>query len=115
MRIHDRYAYTDLDTVFEDVDLLVVPSIWYETFGYVVLEALSHGVPVLMSSNVGSRDILAQGAGVIVEDITARGLYDALKKITSGQLSEMNRVILKSQKIPMMEQVAGIIEEKCYR
>ena len=104
----------DLEAVFAETDLLVVPSICPETFGYVALEALSCGVPVLLSGNVGARDILAQGAGIVIEDITAVKLYDTLRGITRRQLREMERVILKRQEIPMMDRVAVRIEEKCY-
>ncbi|WP_418895929.1 hypothetical protein [Sellimonas intestinalis] len=30
----------------------------YKTFGFTVLEALSYGVPVLVSENVGAKDLL---------------------------------------------------------
>ena len=30
----------------DETDIMVAPSIWYETFGFTVLEALSYGVPV---------------------------------------------------------------------
>lgn len=46
--------------VYENMDVLVVPSIWKETFGFVVLEALSYGVPVIVSNNVGAKDIVRQ-------------------------------------------------------
>ena len=42
------------------MDVLVVPSIWKETFGFVVLEALSYGVPVIVSDNVGAKDVVRQ-------------------------------------------------------
>ena len=42
------------------MDVLIVPSIWKETFGFVVLEALSYGVPVIVSDNVGAKDIVKQ-------------------------------------------------------
>lgn len=53
-----RYNIKDLDMVFGETDLLIVPSICKETFGFVVLEALSRGVPVLVSENVGAKDIV---------------------------------------------------------
>lgn len=40
------------------MDVLVVPSLWHETFGYVVLEALLEGTPCLVSKNVGSKDLV---------------------------------------------------------
>ncbi len=114
IRWNKRYTYMELEKVFDDTDLLIVPSIWYETFGYVVLEALSYGVPVLMSGHVGARDILAQGAGVVIEGITAEKLYETLSRMTSGQLKEMNEIILEKQDIPTLEYMAKEIEDKCY-
>lgn len=52
------YKNSEIKSVFDSMDLLVVPSIWKETFGFVGLEALSYGVPVLMSENVGCKDLL---------------------------------------------------------
>lgn len=46
--------------VYDGMDVLIVPSIWKETFGFVVLEALSYGVPVIVSDNVGAKDIVKQ-------------------------------------------------------
>ena len=54
----DGYPYSQLEEIFDNTDLLVVPSLWYETFGFTVLEALNYGVPVLVSENVGSKDIV---------------------------------------------------------
>ncbi len=38
-------------------DLLVFPSLWYETFGLTILEAASQGVPALVT-NIGSQSLL---------------------------------------------------------
>jgi glycosyltransferase involved in cell wall biosynthesis len=55
-RIDDRGRYdrSDLNLVFESMDVLVVPSTWPETFGFVVVEALSFGLPVVCSDLVGA-------------------------------------------------------------
>lgn len=44
--------------VWNHTDLLIVPSQCPETFGFVVLEALVKGIPVLCSDLVGSQDLL---------------------------------------------------------
>ena len=83
--------------VFDQIDLLVVPSIWQETFGFVVLEALSYGVPVVISENVGAKDILIRNPGCgILYDGTAKGLKCALVQIYKQrwQLQQMNERIL---------------------
>lgn len=44
--------------VWERTDLLIVASQWKETFGFIVLEALCRGIPVICSDLVGSKDLL---------------------------------------------------------
>lgn len=104
----------ELDTIFDETDILVVPSLWHETFGFTVLEALSYGVPVVMSGNVGAKDILVDGAGIVIDDITADKLCSALSNITSSKLKEMNMVICKRQPIREIEEMSKQIEMCCY-
>ena len=42
------------------MDVLVVPSVWHETFGFIVLEALLQGTPCLVSDTVGAKDLVPQ-------------------------------------------------------
>ena len=49
-----------LPDVYHSMDLLVVPSIWYETFSLVTIEALSFGVPTLVSDRVGAKDVVRE-------------------------------------------------------
>lgn len=58
------YPYSQLKEIFDATDLLVVPSQWYETFGFTVLEALSYGVPVVVTDKVGAQDIIPKGVSV---------------------------------------------------
>lgn len=58
IQAHSRYEYNEIDRVFEAMDILLVPSLWAETYGFVVLEAIMHGVPVIVSENVGAKDFL---------------------------------------------------------
>lgn len=47
--IHILPPADDLNKVWDETCILVVPSIWYETFGYVVVEAMLRGIPVVAS------------------------------------------------------------------
>lgn len=60
IQFRGKYGANDLEQIYAQTDLLIVPSIWKETFSLITLEALSHGVPVLVSSTVGARDIVKQ-------------------------------------------------------
>ncbi|MCD5598261.1 glycosyltransferase [Lactobacillus delbrueckii subsp. lactis] len=48
----------DMKDAYKKMDILVLPSLWKETFGFVVLEALSSGIPCLVSNNVGAKDLV---------------------------------------------------------
>lgn len=46
---------------FNTISLLVVPSLWNEPFGRVVIEAYSHHIPVFMSDNGGLKELAETG------------------------------------------------------
>lgn len=80
-----------------DIDVLIVPSVWYETFGFVLLEAVSCGVPAVFSRFVGAKEILKEypSAG-FAYDGTMQGLKEILKRITKDRslLEQANTSIL---------------------
>lgn len=95
---HAPYKEKDLESVFRNIDVAVVPSLCKETFSMVVLEALSYGVPVIVSSNVGAKELLEEnpGMGMIVSLENGEGnLRTALEKIYLDRniLSQMNRKV----------------------
>ena len=114
VKVHGRYTYKDLKTIFKETDVLIAPSIWYETFGFTVLEALSYGVPVIISGTVGAKDILVNGAGIIIEDISSERLCKVLQRLTPGELKEMNQKIVAEQFIMQIEDMEEQIEKICY-
>lgn len=60
VRAGGRFGPADLERVYGGMDLLVVPSLCRETFSLTALEALSFGVPVLVTDSVGARDLIAR-------------------------------------------------------
>lgn len=97
---HAPYSLKEVDEIYNNIDVLVLPSIWKETFGLVVLEALSHGVPVIVSENVGSKEILEknQGIGYVIE-ADKDALYEGLAKIYRDRniLKQMNEAICNAE------------------
>lgn len=114
MKVHDRYNYGELEEIFDKTDVLVAPSIWYETFGYTVLEALSYGVPVIISDTVGAKDILADGAGVIISKIDSQKLLSLFRSLTIERLRKMNDRIIREQKILTIETMCKDTIDKLY-
>jgi glycosyltransferase involved in cell wall biosynthesis len=52
------YKMDSLEAVYAGIDLTIVPSLYFETYGMVVAESLSFGVPVILSKNVGAKSLL---------------------------------------------------------
>lgn len=66
---------------FEVASVFVLPSV-EDGFGLVVAEAMSHGVPVVVSENVGARDLICDGEfGVVVPIRNAAALAQALERL----------------------------------
>jgi glycosyltransferase involved in cell wall biosynthesis len=62
-----------LDQVYAGLDLFVFPS-KFDTFGNVVLEAFSHGMPVLAYDCKGPKDIIEDGqSGYLVDNVDDMG------------------------------------------
>jgi glycosyltransferase involved in cell wall biosynthesis len=65
---------------------LVLPSIYLEAFGLVVAEALSQGVPVIVSNRAGASALVRQGHnGYIVDMGAPQQLLDACAVLMDGQ------------------------------
>lgn len=63
---HGKYNFDELSAILSHVNLLIIPSKWKETYGFIGLEALSYGVPVILSDNVGLKDVIQNGINGIV-------------------------------------------------
>ncbi|WP_289130778.1 glycosyltransferase [uncultured Clostridium sp.] len=101
IKINGTYKYSDLKNIFKNTDVLIVPSIWYETFGFITLEALSYGVPVIVTEKVGSKDLLDinhKAKGIVVKD-DIQEIVDVIKNIYSNKyiLSSLNENIFNSK------------------
>ncbi|MGG2971655.1 glycosyltransferase [Geobacillus stearothermophilus] len=93
--LHGRYQYKDLFNIFQETDVLVIPSVWKETFGFIGLEALSYGVPVLVSEHVGFKDIIEDGVTGIIFKADPTELANILEQLIHdrGILEKINRNI----------------------
>jgi glycosyltransferase involved in cell wall biosynthesis len=63
---------------------LVLPSLWYETFGLVVAEAMAIGLPVIVSDRVGAKEIVEHGKnGLIWKSMQIPELVEHLSRISN--------------------------------
>lgn len=108
MVTHDPYRYEELPQVMDTFDMLVVPSQWYETFGFTVLEALSYGIPVIVTENVGAKDLILPGENGLIVEPERSALSAAMNNVVanSRQLCQMNQWIKENQHIKTIHQHA---------
>jgi glycosyltransferase involved in cell wall biosynthesis len=75
-----RLPYSRLQALFRHATALIVPSVGYETFGIVILEAFVQRTPVIVHNLGALPEIVQQsGGGLVYSDAT--GLVDALRAL----------------------------------
>ena len=77
----------NIEQIYLASDIFVMPS-GFDTFGMVVLEAMSASLPVIISDNVGAKDLVRDGInGFVVE----REDIDSISSRIEFMLNEKNR------------------------
>ena len=109
IKYNGKYKYNELDDIYKNIDLVIVPSTNVESFGFVVLEALSYNTPVVVSSTVGSKDLVNQKF-VFNEK---KDLIDLLNKIISDK-NILNDYFNYDLKLKSFSEHAKEIEEGLY-
>lgn len=110
-----KFDHSAIETVYTTMDVMVVPSQWHETFSLVTLEALSYGVPIIVSDNVGAKDIVREYAPNFIfhsqEELT-RLLEELLKD--RSMLRAYNRAIVEKEWRHSLNEHAREIMERLY-
>lgn len=73
------------EALFSMIDVLVVPSLWNEPFGMVVIEAYANGVPVIASRRGGLAEIVEHGGtGFLFDPSEPDSLEHILAQVISA-------------------------------
>lgn len=88
---------TELKAYYEIVDALVMPSLYGETWGLVVNEALLSGIPCIVSDVVGcAPDLIEEGkTGYIFKNNDERDLKDIILKMY--KMSDIDRAQMRKE------------------
>lgn len=83
---HGEYDYADLPTILASIDVLVVPSIWYENSPLVIHEAFLAGIPVITSNVGGMAELVTNGVnGLLFERGNAEDLTNQMRKLVQDR------------------------------
>jgi glycosyltransferase involved in cell wall biosynthesis len=94
-------GFASHDKAFESVDWLVVPSLWGEPFGRVVIEAFAHGVPVIASDGGAFPELIEHGKnGFLFTPDDPNSLVEIARGIAEGRYEhqKMRECALESAK-----------------
>jgi glycosyltransferase involved in cell wall biosynthesis len=88
---HGTYKLDELNTLFKGIHVGIIPSIWEEVYGYIGLEFLSKGIPIIGNNRGGIVDYTVDGlTGFINKDATAEGLSDIIIKLIENPATILN-------------------------
>ena len=109
-----RYNTDQIKNIMERTDVLVAPSVCFETFGFTVLEALSYGVPVIVSDCVGAKEIIPEGGGMIFDHTSVRDLISAFGALNAETLKKMNCNIINAAPVKTIGQFSDELKTTVY-
>ncbi len=91
-----------------ELDLLAVPSVWFETGPFVVLEAFAAGLPVIGSRLGGVAELVRDGENGILVDAASINAWSAtLENLSRSPV----RVRELARKIPQVRRSQAVVEE----
>jgi glycosyltransferase involved in cell wall biosynthesis len=90
-------GFVDPRQLYESIDVLVVPSLWEEPFGMIVIEAYMQGVPVIAARRGGLPEIVDDGVtGRLYDPTRPQALFEAIDGFVRDRerLDEMRERVL---------------------
>ena len=91
------YGPEHMDEMLDALDVGIVPSMWEEAYGYVGVEFLAKGLPVIGNAVGGITDYVREGETGWLNDRTPEGMAAIMASIIRdpGQVAERNARILE--------------------
>jgi glycosyltransferase involved in cell wall biosynthesis len=90
--------------VYEQIDVLVVPSLWLENSPLVIHEAFMAGVPVIGARMGGIADLVAHGENGLLYEATSS---DALCAAIRALIDRPERLVEFSRRLPKVKSIAA--------
>jgi len=106
---HGPYRVDQLNELLEEMDVGIVPSLWEEAYGYVGIELLAKGIPVIGNKRGGITDYVIENVtGWVNKSCSSSELADIIQRIIENpeKILVLNKKIIqnKNKIIKNMEQ-----------
>jgi len=76
------HGFKDEKEIYKNIDILIIPSLWNEPFGRVLIEALLYKIPVLATNRGGMPELITPGKNGYIFDVEKEENFeDKLAKI----------------------------------
>ncbi len=121
IRFRGPFAEGGQDEALRGLDVLVVPSLWWENSPLVLLEALAAGVPVVASRTGGVPELVDDGcSGRLVPPGDPGALAEALRAVVTGRdlagpLEPLAMKTVEAGARELLGVYAGVIRERAPR
>jgi colanic acid/amylovoran biosynthesis glycosyltransferase len=100
----------------DEIDAVVLPSVdlgnhLHEGIPVCLIEAMSHGVPVISTTTGGIPELLRDGAGILVPDKNPLALADAIEKVLHDPLLREKLIATGRQRVEKEFAVKSVVSE----
>lgn len=112
--LHGHVSDEGLNEIFDKSSYAIVPSKWYETFGLVINEAMSNGLPVIASNIGGIPELITDGYnGFLFKPGDADSLHHIIETLANNNeiLNKLsNNAIESSKKFLIEDQMKSVMD-----
>lgn len=109
----DPFTYDDLPAIMDGLDVLLVPSIRFETFGFTALEGMSFGISAIVSKSAGVSDLVVDGVNGVLAEPCAESLAEIILSLVDHpeRVSAMSSAICHDFEVPTMRRHVEELEK----
>jgi glycosyltransferase involved in cell wall biosynthesis len=111
VRFHGPFDPPRLDEILTSVDVLVVPSVWYENMPITIQEAFRNGIPVVVTDLGGMAEAVEHDvSGLVFPRGDARALAERLRALATDA-ALYDRIAAGRPAVPTLAEVVDRLEE----
>lgn len=105
-----KYTFSQLKSIHEEADVIVISSVWFETYPLVGVAALAYGVPIIVPDLSGAAELISDFNGSVFKINDQESLTDVMINIAEKNLKYQERIFY-----PYFIETEAIETEKIYQ